>query len=162
MFNQVTTYIPSDKTLWRSQAPHYPGSDAIQHLNSLDIKFLTDRNVNCIISLNKQPYDAASKTLLTQHKIDLVHTKVPDYTEPKPDQFKAIVRAVIDHKVTLIHCGYGYGRTGTGVTAIQLYYSKGVNPTTEEVTREKNAVNHIEEKVQKDALEEFRKKIKAG
>ena len=103
----MTTYIPSDKTLIRSQAPHYPGHDAVQHLNSLDIKFLTDRKINCIISLNNEPYDDASKAELTKNKIDLVHRKVPDYTAPSPDDFKAIVRAVLDHKITLIHCGYG-------------------------------------------------------
>ena len=155
----MTTYIPSDKTLIRSQAPHYPGHDAVQHLNSLDIKFLTDRKVNCIISLNKQPYDAASKTLLTQNKIDLVHRPIQDFTAPSQDDFKAIVRAVIDHKVTLIHCGYGHGRTGTGVTGIQLYYTSGVNPTAKQI---QDGINYIEEPVQKTALETLRASIKAG
>jgi protein tyrosine phosphatase len=159
VYNQVTNHIPKDKTLIRSQAPHYPGSDVIQHLNSLDIKFLTDRKINCIISLNEKPYDDASKTLLTQNKINLVHRPVKDFQAPTTDDFKAIVKAVKDHKISLIHCGYGHGRTGTGVTGIQLYYTDGVNPTQAEV---KAGVNHMERQGQKDAVEALRTLIKNG
>ena len=157
---RVEEHIPSDKTLIRSQAPHYPGHDAILTLNADDIKFLKEHKVDGIISFNQYPYDAASKKLLQDNNIGLLHCPVEDFTAQTLSDFENVYKFFMDRKTTLMHCGYGHGRTGAGVTAIQLYHTKGAHPTTEEVTREKGAINHIEEKVQKDALEGLRKKIR--
>ena len=125
-------------------------------MNADDITFLKQYNVNGIISFNQCPYDDASKKLLQDNNIGLLHCPVVDFKAQTMDDFENVNKFFKDRKTTLMHCGYGHGRTGTGVTALQLYHTKGNNPTTEEV---RYGVNHIEEQVQKDALEDLRKKI---
>ena len=106
--------------LARSAQPNYTGSDRPHELSYLQADFLKKKGITCLISSNKYALPAHSKTLLSTHGIAYYHFEVEDYTAARPEQLRRAADIVeINRKkgATLIHCGYGEGRTGTMVAA---------------------------------------------
>lgn len=158
-FRQVTDHVDSQRTLYRSSAPHYRSDqkkDEPQTLDDACFQFLTGNNITTIISLNEYPYDDPSQARLHDLGISYHRFRVDDYQSPSPDQFQGIYdvyNGTPANSCTLIHCGYGQGRTGTGVSGIQLYCTYGRHLRTEEEWEEENGV---ERPVQYRALEALR------
>ena len=147
-FRQVTEFIPSGHKLYRSSAPNYP----IQDLTAVSVQFLTSKGIDSVISFAETPYTSEALQLLDDAKIDYIHLSVVDFSAPTLAQLSAANDFFLRHDTTLVHCGYGHGRTGTGVTALQLYATKGTAP----VQMDWSAKNYVETVDQIKVLENLR------
>ncbi|QRV78770.1 hypothetical protein RhiJN_06785 [Ceratobasidium sp. AG-Ba] len=139
----VTDYMGSSRhQLFRSAGPHYslPPGDEIQNIDDDCATVLRSYSIKVIISLNAQPYDQRSLDRLRELDIDYHHYPLMDYAAPDLGQLQEIFdnfEETPENSVALIHCGDGMGRTGTAVSAIQLYLTGG---NTDRSVWEDNAV----------------------
>ena len=157
-FYEVTEHVPADRRLFRSSAPNY--NKGGQPLTQSAVDFLVSQGVNSIISFHQLPYgDTTGKSLLESAGILYHHIPVADFTAPTQQQLKDAVEffASISSACTLVHCGYGHGRTGTGVTALQLAATQGKNPGEEDWIK----INHVETASQIQALRQFRDSLQS-
>ncbi|KAG7445387.1 uncharacterized protein BT62DRAFT_933223 [Guyanagaster necrorhizus] len=122
------------------------------------VNFLTDRGINTIISFNQYSYTSAEIALLEHAHILYRHFPVEDFQAPTIDQLtKAIdFHRFISNASTLVHCGYGHGRTGTGITALQLFATWGQSPPEADWAR----VNYVEQPAQVEVLKQLRSRHK--
>lgn len=157
-WKQVTKYVPSGHKLYRSSAPNYDHSDDSQRLTTTAVKFLTDEGIDSIISFNQNSYKDNEKKLLADAKISYLHLPVVDYTAPTLEQLESAITFFNGsaQKSTLVHCGFGHGRTGTGVTGLQLNATKGENPPEADWKKE----NYVEKPAQIAVLETLRDKLR--
>ncbi len=156
-FLQVTNYIPAPYRLYRSSAPNYVNEDSDQKLTDTAVAFLVDKKITRIISANAVKYNATELGRLQKAGISYLHLPVVDFTAPTIAQLTSAAdffRAATNTG-TLVHCGYGYGRTGTFVTGLQLSMTSGKNPPESDWM----SVNHVEKPGQVDVLNEWIKKI---
>lgn len=124
-FDRVTANIKNQETLWRSSSPYYSGSDGSHHITKNTIAFLHDKKIKHIISFNNEATRDDIVKALGGANIVYTPLKVKDFTSPDEVQLKAAFQAFKQHTDgTLIWCGAGYGRTGTGITAIQIFERK--------------------------------------
>ncbi|KAJ7188736.1 protein-tyrosine phosphatase-like protein [Mycena filopes] len=132
-FLEVTANVTGGRRLFRSSAP---GT-------------MRARGITRVLSLNEQPYTAAARTMLANAGIAYLHLPVEDYHAPTLDQIKRAVTFWSKAPVTnmLVHCGYGYGRTGTMITALQLWMSNGHLGLDRAMTE-----NHVEREEQREVL----------
>ncbi|KAF9234021.1 protein-tyrosine phosphatase-like protein [Melanogaster broomeanus] len=149
-FGEVTKHVTQGKRLYRASAPNY--SD--QKLTPTAVKFLLDHNIKRIISANHHRYTDKEMALLDDNDIAYRHLPVPDFTAPTREQLTSAVDFYrgAENTGTIVHCGYGHGRTGTIVTALQLFSTWGDNPPEDEW---KN-VNHVETTEQAAVLRTLR------
>ena len=160
-WEQVTRHLKEGRKVYRSSAPNYQGYDESQMLTPTAVKFLTDNNVYSIISFNRQPYNSSEKELLEAENIKYLHLPVQDFTPPTIDQLKEAIAFFNSPELTpstgtLIHCGYGKGRTGTAVTAMQLDATGGKDPDESMWQSE----NHVERPAQMAILREYKAKLR--
>lgn len=99
-------------------------------------------HINSIISFNEFRYKPEEEDLLSKAKITHSHYKTIDRHSLSIDNLKASVEFHDKRKgaATFVHCGYWYGWTGIGISAIQLYAENGLRPT--KLERERS--NHVE------------------
>ncbi|KAL6305604.1 hypothetical protein BKA93DRAFT_204051 [Sparassis latifolia] len=158
-WKKVSKYVASGHQLFRSSAPNYNirEGDRSQRLTAPAVKFLTDQGIDSIISFNEFSYRDDEKKLLADAKISYLHFSLEDYAAPTLAQLESAITFFTDPKQhsTLVHCGFGHGRTGTGVTALQLAATEGDNPTESEWMNE----NYVEEPVQMEVLRKLRGKL---
>jgi protein-tyrosine phosphatase len=157
-WRQVTKHLKEGHNLYRSSAPNYLGYDESQTLTPTAVKFLVDKGIDSIISFNKHPYSDEEKKLLDHEKIHYLHLPVQDFTAPTIKQLDDAIAFFNDpeHHSTLVHCGYGRGRTGTAVTGLQLDVTGGNEPD-ESVWQSEN---HVERPVQMESLRQLKAKLK--
>ena len=149
-WKEVHKYLLPGHRLFRSSSPNYRsrredpinGGDKSQRLTQESVDWLTKNGVNSIISFNRFPYNPDELALLTEANIVYRHYGTEDFTSPSIEDLKAAVKFHAEFKgaVTLVHCGYGHGRTGTGISTIQLYAEDGKRPTEWEWITD----NHVE------------------
>ena len=147
-WRQVTAHIPPDCVLYRASSPNYTTGDVSQRLDADAVDFLAQVGVRGIASFNSVPYAAKWTALLAAAGIDYLHLPTPDRTPPSRADLDAAREFLLAKKCVLVHCGYGHGRTGTGVTAIQLYQTRGLLPPEEDWM----AINYVETAEQVQAL----------
>ena len=130
-WKKVTEHLLPGRTIYRASCPNYQTS---QGLTQEAVDWLKQNEVSSIISFNAVPYNQAELDRLNAAGISYRHYKTEDFTSPSTKDLKeaAAFHESFPTAVTLIHCGYGHGRTGTGVSAIQLYVSDGVCPTEQQ------------------------------
>jgi len=161
-WEEVTTLNFPGHKLYRSSCPgYYKGKgDKSQNLTPSAVKFLVDKKVTGVISFNENEYNHDEKERLKKANIRYLWLPVIDYTAQAMDQFRKALEFHRDspNAVTLVHCGFGWGRTGTGITALQLVVGKGDSPARNTW----KIKNHIEKPVQFDALDEWVKLVKQG
>ncbi|KAJ8462423.1 hypothetical protein ONZ51_g10917 [Trametes cubensis] len=161
-FTQVTAHVKGDGRLFRSSAPGYDdvGRDAPQNLTKADIDFLqaSGRGITRILSLNEQPYTDAARAMLVKASIEYLHLPVKDFHAPTLDQIKSAVTFWSKAPVSnmLVHCGYGHGRTGTMITALQLWMTNGHLDLDRTMSD-----NHVERDVQREALRRYQAELKS-
>jgi len=126
-WKKVTEYLLPGRTIYRASCPNYGAS---RELTQKAVDWLKQNEVNSIISFNSVPYNQAELDRLNAAGISYRHYETEDWTSPSIKDLKeaAAFHESFPTAVTLVHCGYGHGRTGTGVSAIQLYASDGVWP----------------------------------
>jgi len=130
---QVTKYV-TGKSLYRSSAPNYSGKDCTQRLTPAAVGYLADNGIDSVISFNEHPYKEDEQELLRNAKINYLHLAVKDFNAPTLGQLEDAITFFANpgHQSTLIHCGYGHGRTGIGVTALELHATRGRKPDESE------------------------------
>jgi len=158
-WEEVTEHITSGHTLYRSSAPNYDKKhmDTAQELTPAAVKYLTVVGIDSIISFNKYAYKEDEQRLLADANIGYLHLAVEDFTAPSISQLETAFAFFTGpgHRTTLFHCGYGHGRTGTGVTGLQLCTTRGANP----IESEWMARNHVETSKQMAVLRQLRDKF---
>jgi hypothetical protein len=154
---QVTEYVTDGHKLYRSSAPNYKHGDYTQKLTPAAVEYLTDNGIDSIISFNEYPYKEDEKQLLADANISYLHLAVEDLAAPTIPQLESAFTFFADLKrhSTLVHCGYGRGRTGTGVTALQLYTTRGVKPIESDWQG-----NYVETPEQMAVLRQLRDKLR--
>jgi len=141
-WKEVEEYRLPGRRLFRASSPNYMtpredpinGGDKSQCLTQDAVNWLTANKVNSVISFNQFPYQQDELALLNEANITYRHYSTKDFTSPSIEDLKDAVKfhAEFEGAVTLVHCGYGHGRTGTGISAIQLYAEGGKRPTMQE------------------------------
>ncbi|PHH66662.1 hypothetical protein CDD81_6499 [Ophiocordyceps australis] len=144
-FKWVTKHLSPGDRLARSSAPHYSCDDSDQQLTDSSIEFLKQNGINHIISLNSQANDPAIESMLTAHGITYTPLPVADFTSPTVEQLNdGYISFRADRSgATLVWCGFGHGRTGVMVTALQMFrQSEKSSPT--QLSRNDYTDNHVE------------------
>ncbi|CUS10128.1 unnamed protein product [Tuber aestivum] len=118
VFRRFEWVVPD--RLARSSAPYYDGEDSDESINETSIEFLHNHGIHNIISLNSVEITPREKGRLRAAKISYSHIIVPECTAPTQEQFDQIWNAYKGALATIVYCGYGDGRTGMAISAIQL------------------------------------------
>ncbi|KAJ8515897.1 hypothetical protein ONZ45_g6746 [Pleurotus djamor] len=113
----------------------------------ISVRYLVDLGINGIISLNEFPYKYSEKGLLNAFGIDYLHLPIRDYSTPTLNDMDDAYDFFLKHRSTLVHCGYGHGRTGTMITTLQLCCTDGRYPREYDWER-----NHVETPGQRQFL----------
>ncbi|PPQ76781.1 hypothetical protein CVT26_001953 [Gymnopilus dilepis] len=145
----------ADYLQFSSSSPNYLGIDFTQKLTKESLDFLIETGINRIISLNQFPYTEEEQASLEAAGITYLHLPVEDFHPPTVEQLSKafeFYKAPPDGATTLVHCGAGYGRSGTCVSAIQLFVTSGKAP--EEGAWK--AENFVEKEEQVAVLREIR------
>jgi len=113
--------------LARSSAPYYDGEDSDESINDDSIEFLKKYGIKNIISLNSIELSSRQKGKLRAAGISYSHIKALEYTAVTQEQFDQIRKAYDKGGVTIVYCGYGDGRTGMAISAIQLFQGRALD-----------------------------------
>ncbi|MEJ5903496.1 hypothetical protein V7V80_02210 [Pseudomonas kermanshahensis] len=139
-------WVENDTPIYRASQPNYPGDDSVQIFTRNIIKWLKrEKKVDVVVSLNHCPLAADSARWFVSEDIDFIHVVTPDFTAPNKydvhDACKKVYKAAQNNRKCLIYCGYGQGRTGTMVTACEIYTAikKGESWKTEELIKASTA-----------------------
>ncbi|KAL7822053.1 hypothetical protein V8C26DRAFT_389781 [Trichoderma gracile] len=115
--------------LARSSAPHYRSSDLDQNMDAEALEFLKSQGITGIISLNACPLPATATTRLQGYGMTYNHIPVTEFCAPSLDQLRELWDVYGRQTVTLIYSGFGHGRTGTAISALQLYSQFALSDT---------------------------------
>ncbi|RDA88250.1 putative heat-labile enterotoxin [Ophiocordyceps camponoti-leonardi (nom. inval.)] len=161
-FQRVTEFLEPSDQLYRSSAPFYDGEDASHQAKDITREALKQRNIKTVISLNS---DAANPKFRYVFGPDIAYKAVPvqDYTAPTPKELQRITEIFMDNRRrggVLVWCGYGHGRTGTAISAIQIRVQVDV-PAFNRVKLSwlDFEANHVETDKQIQALEQYQREI---
>lgn len=158
-FEQVTQHVFPGCKLFRSSAPNYIDHDETQQLTPTAVAFLKEKGINVLMNFNTRSYTQEEIAMLDSAGIKYRHFFVPDFYPPAIGQLEEaieFVRSTPDASV-LVHCGYGHGRTGTVVTAMQLAATGGELPPEPDWVLS----NHVERSSQIATLQKFRDQLKS-
>ena len=125
VFRRFEWVIPG--RLARSSAPYYNSEDADESINETSIEFLNNYRIKNIISLNSVELSPRQKGRLRAAKISYSHIKAVKCTAVTQEQFDQIWNAYDKAGVTIVYCGYGDGRTGMAISAIQLFQGRALD-----------------------------------
>ncbi|KAM3441002.1 hypothetical protein MY4824_001786 [Beauveria thailandica] len=153
-FEIITAHISPGDGLARCSAPYYSGSDSCQRITPETIAAFRRYNITHIISANSQAHNQEIKNALEAAGIAYTPLPVEDFQAATQDDFRRAWEAFTRHRRTgrtLVWCGYGHGRTGMIVTALQMYaqHETGHLGTW---THEDYVRNHVERASQEEAL----------
>ncbi|KAM4062120.1 protein-tyrosine phosphatase [Hirsutella rhossiliensis] len=161
-FEWVDGFLESGDRLARSSAPYYKGADGDQRLTPETIAFLKQQNIGHIISLNSEANNQAIKDLLRRNNIAYTPLPVKDFSTPTLEDMKTGYAAFREHRAgTLVWCGYGHGRTGTMVTALQVY-SEHEKPSPRKLLPGDYTKNHVETPNQIRLLDKLQRSLQPG
>ncbi|PHH70590.1 hypothetical protein CDD82_7033 [Ophiocordyceps australis] len=149
-FEWVTGYhLKVTDKLARSSAPHYHCKDSNQALTSKSVQYLKAQGVKNVISLNEYADSPAMKRILKANKINYTPIPTKDFTVPSLAELYKGYRSFdkTTGGATLVWCGYGHGRTGLMITAINVFReAEKLNPMP--ITATDLRVAHIETRPQ--------------
>jgi protein tyrosine phosphatase len=127
VFRRFRWVIPG--RLARSSAPHYNGHDEDQNMDQEAVDFLVGQEITNVISFNGYPLSREEIDRLKSRGISYHHIALPDYTAPTLAQLETLRSCYTAGGPTLIYCGFGQGRTGTAISALQLYDGRSMVET---------------------------------
>ncbi|PUU75895.1 hypothetical protein B9Z19DRAFT_305061 [Tuber borchii] len=123
-FRRFEWVIPG--RLARSSAPYYDGEDTDENINETSIEFLNNYGIKNIISLNSVELSLRQKDRLRAAGISYSHIRAVECTAVTQEQFDQIWKAYDKAGATIVYCGYGDGRTGMAISAIQLFQGRAL------------------------------------
>ncbi|KJZ68267.1 hypothetical protein HIM_12345 [Hirsutella minnesotensis 3608] len=116
------------------------------------VAFLKSQGITHVIGVNSDAENEEIRSRLRQGGIDYTVLVVADLTSPTVGQLRQAYDAFRRHKTgTLVWCGYGHGRTGTAVSAIQILSETG-RGSGYKFTDEDFNKNHVETETQLKTL----------
>ncbi|KAJ8521718.1 hypothetical protein ONZ45_g1620 [Pleurotus djamor] len=160
-FAEVDKFVLNGHRLFRSSCPGYTGSDASQTMTPDRAKFLASKGIDSLISFNEEPYKKDQLEMLKKVGINYLHIKVKDFGVASDEDYDRSWRFFKANKVTLVHCGFGWGRTGTGICLLQLYSTRGDSPD-EKLWGEVDGGDQVEKEGQKVALRRIKGNLRNG
>ncbi|PWW77331.1 hypothetical protein C7212DRAFT_276563 [Tuber magnatum] len=122
VFRRFEWVVPD--RLARSSAPYYDGEDSDESINETSIEFLHSHGIHNIISLNSVELSPRERGRLHAANISYSHIKTLEFTAPTQEQFDEIWNVYNGAGVAIVYCGYGDGRTGMAISAIQLFQGR--------------------------------------
>jgi len=120
VFRRFEWVIPG--RLARSSAPYYNGED--ENINETSIEFLHNYGIKNIISLNSVELPSRQRGWLRAAGISYSCIKAVECTAVTQEKFDQIWNAYDEAGATIVYCGYGDGRTGMAISAIQLFQGR--------------------------------------
>ncbi|RDA90061.1 putative heat-labile enterotoxin [Ophiocordyceps camponoti-saundersi (nom. inval.)] len=163
-FEEVNGFLGPSDQLYRSSAPFYDkvSGDASQQAEKITRDALKQRGIKTVISLNSQ---ATNPKFRDVFKDEVFYKAVPveDFSAPTPKQLQQITDIYMHSREkggVLIWCGYGHGRTGTAISAIQIRLQaelpdgKGVKLTHADFN-----ANHVETEKQLGVLDDYQREV---
>ncbi|PHH66604.1 hypothetical protein CDD81_6441 [Ophiocordyceps australis] len=149
----TSSHLHAGDRLARSSAPHYDCKDSSQELTPESIEYLQHYGIKHIISLNEFADNPGIKQILKANKISYTPIPTPDFAVPSlADLYKGYKSfAQTTDGATLVWCGFGHGRTGLMITAINLFReAEKLNPGP--LTPDYVKTSHVETQAQFKAL----------
>ncbi|KAJ6446287.1 protein-tyrosine phosphatase [Purpureocillium lavendulum] len=157
-FAWVSEHLQEGDKLARSSAPNYRRGDTDQYLSSAGVKFLQQQGITHVISLNSAAHSKEMKDKLKSGGIAYTPLPVRDFGPPTLEDLKTGWEAFKKNRTggTLVWCGYGHGRTGTMISALQLY-AEHERSNPKYLTYAEFQDNLVEKPVQFDILRVLKK-----
>ncbi|OAA44742.1 protein-tyrosine phosphatase [Metarhizium rileyi] len=161
-FEFVSAHMAPGDRLARSSAPYYYNNDTDQRITPETIAALRENGITHVISLNQEAESEEVKKALADAGIAYTPLPVVDYTNPTPEGFQRAWDRFVQNRAggTLVWCGYGYGRTGTMITALQMY-AEHERGQLHHWTRDDYLQNHVEKGVQEAALDDLQRRLRS-
>ncbi|OAA52038.1 protein-tyrosine phosphatase [Metarhizium rileyi] len=160
-FEIISDHTDPGDLLARSSAPYYFGTDGTQIVTPATVRCIRERGITHVISLNSQALRADIRFTLANAGIAYTPIPVQDYHEPTQADFRRGWEAFRQHRRgTLVWCGFGHGRTGTMITALQMYlqHERGrVGHWNDNLYR----ANHVETPSQRRSLDELEASLRS-
>ncbi|RDA89141.1 hypothetical protein CP532_2225 [Ophiocordyceps camponoti-leonardi (nom. inval.)] len=155
-FEWVTDHLGQGDKLARSSAPHYRCDDASQTVTEESVQFLKEKGIKHVISLNTYAESPAIAKALKEGDIEYTPLPTLDYEPVSLGHVLQGVEAFVKspEEPTLVWCGFGHGRTGTLITAIQMYrlWERSFPEAATQLDEGQFKKNYVETPGQKDAL----------
>ncbi|MFT0476247.1 dual specificity protein phosphatase family protein [Pseudomonas antarctica] len=125
VYQNWITFDKDATKIFRASQPYYNDSeDTAQRFDANAIALLKNYGIKGIISLNQKLLESNSAAALSNESITYHHLEVKDFNTPTAAELiqgcKAIDSALAKGNV-LVYCGFGQGRTGTMMTAYEIY-----------------------------------------
>ncbi|PHH81605.1 hypothetical protein CDD82_355 [Ophiocordyceps australis] len=164
-FEWVTgDFLRAGDKLARASAPHYDCKDSNQELTYESVSFLRRNGITNVISLNEFADSPAMKKILKVNKIKYTPIPTADYKAPSLEElqkgYKSFNQAT--NGATMVWCGYGHGRTGIMISAIEMFReAEKMQPTRFSHSYLKRT-NHIETKGQVRLLDKLQDMLQIG
>ncbi|OAA42462.1 protein-tyrosine phosphatase [Beauveria brongniartii RCEF 3172] len=162
-FEFVKELMGSENELARSSAPYYAGQDSDQKITPETIAALKKHGITHIISANSEANNEEVRKALAEAGISYTPLPVEDFKAATQDDFQRAWEAFVSNRgtgATLVWCGYGHGRTGTIISALQMFseHERGQLHTW---SRSDYDRNHVERDGQRSALDALQQRLQS-
>ncbi|KAF8542025.1 hypothetical protein BDD12DRAFT_790065 [Trichophaea hybrida] len=127
VFSRFKWVIPG--RLARSSTPHYEFNDEDQNMNTEAVEFLSRHGITNVINLNTCPLSWTELAALYSKGITYTHIAIQDFQAPTLEEFDTINSNFTAAGTTLVCGGFGHGRVGTAISALQLYSGRRLRRT---------------------------------
>ncbi|PHH92906.1 hypothetical protein CDD83_3737 [Cordyceps sp. RAO-2017] len=162
-FEWVMDHFKEGDKIARSSAPHYDdrvGKDETQDMAADSIKFLKQQGITHVISLNHYADNDKIRKALQQANIAYTPLPTKDFSPPTKEQLQEAWKAFSKYPASsLVYCGYGHGRTGTLISALQIY-AESEKSSPGSLTRADYDKNHVEKDTQRQLLDTLQKELR--
>ncbi|RDA85244.1 hypothetical protein CP532_2339 [Ophiocordyceps camponoti-leonardi (nom. inval.)] len=159
-FEWVKDFLHPGDRLARSSAPHYDCKDCDQRLTTASIQFLRENKITHVISLNQEASSQSIRDDLLRNKIAYTALPTVDFQAPTLEDLTKAYDAFKKHRGgTLVWCGYGHGRTGTMISALQILSNHDM-PSGRKISHWEYKENHVETDDQIEVLDKLQKSLR--
>ncbi|KJZ73962.1 hypothetical protein HIM_06630 [Hirsutella minnesotensis 3608] len=159
---RVEEYLQPGDRLFRSSAPHYSRVDSSQRLTTSSIDELKRLKIKLVISLSSEAKNSEFVRKLRGAGIEYLPLPVKDFDTPSMSDLEKGYKAFKKFRSgTLVWCGYGHGRTGTMISALQIGTQADM-PSPQILTSGDYRENHVETPKQEALLEKYQSKSRGS